>query len=32
MDAALVVLFWGIIALIGGMSGLALVLGMGKAR
>jgi hypothetical protein len=32
MDAALVALFWAIIALIGGMSGLALILGLGKGR
>lgn len=32
MDAALVSVFWAVVALIGGISGLAFVLGLGKGR
>lgn len=32
MDAALLSVFWVIVALIGAMSGLAFVLGLGKGR
>lgn len=32
MDAALLSVFWCVVALIGGMGGLAFILGMGKGR
>ncbi len=32
MDAVLLSVFWSIIALIGGISGLAFILGLGKGR